>query len=305
MPIQEINLLATETPNPRHPNLDQYDPETMAQVFIADQLNAVNAVLAVHKQIAHAVQAALPRIARGGRLIYAGAGTSGRLGMLDSVELSPTFSWPAARAVGLLAGGRTAMFDAVEHAEDSRELGAADILACATGPNDVVLMISASGSTPYVLAAIDAARAAGALTIGFANNPNAPITTNAEIGITLDSGAEMISGSTRLKAGTAQKIALNTFSSMLMVLLHKVYGNLMVDVRATNAKLIRRTAILTQIATGAGDAAVQSALQACDFNVKVAIVMLKNSVAVGEARLALEAGGGSVRAALNRSASAA
>lgn len=293
-------MLVTETPNPLHPNLDLYDAETMAQVFIADQLNAVNAVLAVHKEIAHAVQAALPRIARGGRLIYAGAGTSGRLGILDSVELCPTFSWPAARAVGLLAGGRTAMFGAVEHAEDSREFGAADIAACTPGPNDVVLMISASGSTPYVLGAIENARAAGALTIGFANNPDAPITASADIGITLDSGAEMISGSTRLKAGTAQKIALNTFSSMLMVMLHKVYGNLMVDVRATNAKLIRRTATLTKIATGADDAAVLSALRDCDFHVKVAIIMIKQSVGAAPARLALEASGGSVRAALHR-----
>jgi N-acetylmuramic acid 6-phosphate etherase len=293
-------LLATETPNASHPDLDQYDAEAMAHVFITDQLNAVNAVLAAHKQIAHAVQAALPRIARGGRLIYAGAGTSGRLGVLDSVELSPTFSWPASRAVGLMAGGSGAMFGAVEYAEDDRESGAADIAACSPGADDVVLMISASGSTPYVLGAIESARAAGALIIGFANNPNAPITANSDIGITLDSGAEIISGSTRLKAGTAQKIALNTFSSMLMVMLHKVHGNLMVDVRATNAKLIRRTVTLTKIATNADDETVQRALQACDFHVKVAIIMIKKSVDAAKARLALESAGGSVRAALQQ-----
>lgn len=293
-------MLATETPNSSHPDLDQYEAEKMAQVFISDQLNAVNAVLAAHQQIAHAVQAALPRIARGGRLMYSGAGTSGRLGVLDSVELCPTFSWPASRAIGLMAGGPGAMFGAVEHAEDDREAGAADIAACAPGPDDVVLMISASGSTPYVLGAIESARAAGALTIGFANNPNAPITANSDIGITLDSGAEIISGSTRLKAGTAQKIALNTFSSMLMVMLHKVHGNLMVDVRATNAKLIRRTATLTKIATGADDETVERALQACDFHVKAAIIMIKKSLDAPQARLALEAAGGSVRAALQR-----
>jgi N-acetylmuramic acid 6-phosphate etherase len=291
-------LLKTETPNPLHPDLDQYDAEAMAHAFIADQANAVNAVLAAHKELAHAVQAALPRIARGGRLIYAGAGTSGRLGVLDSVELSPTFSWPAARAIGLMAGGSGAMFGAVEYAEDDREAGGADIAACAAGPDDVVLMISASGSTPYVLGAIERARAAGALTIGIVNNREAPITAHAEIGITLDTGPEIISGSTRLKAGTAQKIALNTFSSMLMVMLHKVYGNLMVDVRATNAKLIRRTVTLTRIATGADDETVHRALQASDFHVKVAIVMIRKAMTAAEAREALDASGGSVRAAL-------
>lgn len=293
-------MLETETPNPIHPELDLYDAETMAHAFISDQANAVNAVLAVHKEIARAVQVALPRIARGGRLIYVGAGTSGRLGVLDSVELIPTFNWPAARAIGLMAGGPGAMFGAIEHAEDDQAAGTADIAACAPGPDDVALIVSASGSTPYALGAIESARAAGALTIGFANNRNAPVNANSEIGITLASGAEIISGSTRLKAGTAQKIALNTFSSMLMVMLHKVYGNLMVDVRATNAKLIRRTVNLTRIATGADEATVQRALQACDFQVKTAIVMIINSVTATEAREALESDGGSVRAVLSR-----
>jgi N-acetylmuramic acid 6-phosphate etherase len=293
-------MLNTETPNSLHRDLDQYDAETMARAFIADQANAVDAVLAAHKGIAQAVQAALPRIARGGRLIYVGAGTSGRLGVLDSVELSPTFSWPAARAIGLMAGGAGAMFGAVEYAEDDHAAGGEDISACAAGPDDVILMISASGSTPYVLGAIERARAAGALTIGFANNRDSPINANAEIGITLDTGSEIISGSTRLKAGTAQKVALNTFSSMLMVMLHKVYGNLMVDVRATNAKLIRRTVSLTKIAAGVDDDTAHRALQACDFHVKTAIIMIKKSVTAVEARLALEASGGSVRAALAR-----
>jgi len=291
-------MLTTETPNLQHPELDLYDAETMAHAFIADQANAVNAVMAAHKTLARAVQAAAPRIARGGRLIYVGAGTSGRLGVLDSVELSPTFSWPAARAIGLMAGGPGAMFGAVEHAEDDHAAGAADLAACTPGPDDVVLMISASGSTPYVLGAIEKARTAGALTIGFANNPDAPINANAEIGITLDSGPEIISGSTRLKAGTAQKIAINTFSSMLMVMLHKVYGNLMVDVRPTNAKLIRRTVALTRIATGADDEHAVRALQACAYHVKTAIVMLRKSLSAAEAEALLEASGGSLRAAL-------
>jgi len=291
-------MLDTETPDSRHPDLDLYDAQTMARAFITDQAHAAEAVLAAHEQIARAVEAALPRIARGGRLIYVGAGTSGRLGVLDSAELGPTFAWPQARAIGLMAGGRGAMFGAVEHAEDDRGAGAADFAACAPGPDDVALMITASGSTPYVLGAIDSARAAGTLTIGFANNHGAPVTAGADIGVTLDTGPEIISGSTRLKAGTAQKIALNTFSSMLMVMLHKVYGNLMVDVRATNAKLIRRTVSLASIATGADEATALRALQACDFHVKTAIVMIRKSVPAAAARAALEAGGGSVRAAL-------
>jgi len=291
-------MLDTETPDPHHPDLDLYDARTMARAFITDQARAAEAVLAAHEQIARAVEAALPRIARGGRLIYVGAGTSGRLGVLDGAELGPTFAWPQARAIGLIAGGPGAMFGAVEHAEDDRGAGTADFAACAPGPDDVALMIAASGSTPYVLGAIDAARAAGTLTIGFANNRGAPVTAAADIGVTLDTGPEIISGSTRLKAGTAQKIALNTFSSMLMVMLHKVYGNLMVDVRATNAKLVRRTVSLVGIATGVDEETALRALRACDFHVKTAIVMVRKSVPAAAARAALEAAGGSVRAAL-------
>jgi len=166
------------------------------------------------------------------------------------------------------------------------------------GPNDVVLALAASGATPYVLGALRAARAAGALTVGFANNPDAPVATQAEIGITLDTGAEVISGSTRLKAGTSQKIALNTFSSALMVRLNKVYGNLMVDLKATNAKLVRRAIRLTSFATGADEAAAQAVLEQCGFHVKTAIVALSKQTSVEQAQALLEAAHGSVRQAL-------
>jgi len=234
----------------------------------------------------------------GGRLIYVGAGTSGRLGLLDSVELYPTFSWPHGRAVALLAGGSDAMFVAVEGAEDDIVQGAADLHSVEVMANDVVLLIAASGATPYVLGALRAARAAGALTIGFANNTDAPIALEAEIGITLDTGAEIISGSTRLKAGTSQKIALNSFSSALMVRLNKVYGNLMVDLKATNAKLVRRAIRLTSFATGADEEAARAVLEQCDFHVKTAIVALSKQTGVEEARALLETARGSVRQAL-------
>jgi N-acetylmuramic acid 6-phosphate etherase len=293
-------MLNTETPATQHASLDQYPTAELVEVLVDDQFRAVEAVRAAGSRVAAAVDAALPRMEAGGRLLYVGAGTSGRLGVLDSVELYPTFSWPRERAVALLAGGRDAMFVAVEGAEDDAEQGAADIGRVGVGARDVVLLLAASGATPYVLGALRAARAAGALTIGFANNPDAPVTREAEIGITLDTGAEAISGSTRLKAGTSQKIALNTFSSALMVRLNKVYGNLMVDLKATNAKLVRRAIRLTSFATGADEAAARAVLEQCGYHVKVAIVALSKNIQVEQARALLETTRGSVRAALAR-----
>lgn len=291
-------MLKTETPALDHAQLDQYPTTELVNALVDDQLNAVNAVRAAAPRLAAAVTAAVPRMEAGGRLIYVGAGTSGRLGLLDSVELYPTFSWPHGRAVALLAGGSDAMFVAVEGAEDDIVQGAADLHSVNVMANDVVLLIAASGATPYVLGALRAARAAGALTIGLANNTDAPIALEAEIGITLDTGAEIISGSTRLKAGTSQKIALNSFSSALMVRLNKVYGNLMVDLKATNAKLVRRAIRLTSFATGADEEAARAVLEQCDFHVKTAIVALSKQTGVEEARALLETARGSVRQAL-------
>lgn len=294
-------MLKTETPSQSHQDLDLYPLDQLLAAFIDDQTAAVDALRAAAPQLARAVGAALPRMLAGGRLIYAGAGTSGRLGVLDSVELYPTFSWPRERAVAILAGGPSAMFVAVEGAEDDAAQGAADLLALQPGVNDVVLLLAASGATPYVLGALQEARKAGALTIGFANNPDAPLTEQAEIGILLDTGAEVISGSTRLKAGSAQKMALNSFSSALMVRLNKVYGNLMVDLKPTNAKLLRRALALTLAATGADPDKAAAVLQDCGFHVKVAIVALRKHINVAQARSALDAAGGSVRQALNGS----
>ena len=294
-------MLKTETPSQSHQDLDLYPLDQLLAAFIDDQTAAVDALRAAAPQLARAVGAALPRILAGGRLIYAGAGTSGRLGVRDSVELYPTFSWPRERAVAILAGGPSAMFVAVEGAEDDAAQGAADLLALQPGVNDVVLLLAASGATPYVLGALQEARKAGALTIGFANNPDAPLTEQAEIGILLDTGAEVISGSTRLKAGSAQKMALNSFSSALMVRLNKVYGNLMVDLKPTNAKLVRRALALTLAATGADPDKAAAVLQDCGFHVKVAIVALRKHINVAQARSALDAAGGSVRQALNGS----
>ena len=290
--------LKTEIPHPAHPRLDEYDTHELVAAFIDDQAGAADAVREAASQIAAAVTAAVPRLEAGGRLIYVGAGTSGRLGLLDSVELYPTFSWPPERALALLAGGPGAVHRSVEGAEDDPGRGAADLREIGITPQDVVLLLAASGATPYVLGALDAAKAARALTIGIANNAGAPVAHGSEVGIVLDTGHELISGSTRLKAGTAQKIALNTFSTAVMVRMHKVYGNLMVDLRATNAKLRRRAIRLTTLATGAEEARARACLEECGFQVKVAIVALTRGLAIPDARARLAAAHGSVRAAL-------
>ena len=291
-------MLKTETPSTAHTALDQYPTTELVNALIDDQRNAVEAVRAAAAQLAQAVDAAAARLLDGGRLIYVGAGTSGRLGLLDSVELYPTFSWPSERAIALLAGGAAAVYQAIEGAEDDFAQGGADIMAIGTGARDVVLLLAASGSTPYVMGALAAVRSAGALSIGIANNPQSPLALQAEIGITLDTGSELISGSTRLKAGTAQKIALNTFSSAVMVRLNKVYGNLMVDLKPTNAKLIRRAIGLTMLASGASEVQASAMLEASGFQVKLAIVALMRKVEVDQARLLLDAAGGSVRLAI-------
>lgn len=289
---------ATELPSDEHAALDSYDSARLVAAFIADQARAAAAVQAAAPALAAALDAALPRLRRGGRLVYVGAGTSGRLGTLDSVELWPTFSWPPERSPALLAGGQGAMFVAVEGAEDDAARGTADLRALAVGANDVVIAIAASGTTPYALAAAAAARERGALTVAIVNNPGSPLAAGSEIAVVLDTGAELISGSTRLKAGTAQKIALNTLSSSLMVRLNKVYGNLMVDLRATNAKLRRRALALTMHAAGVDEAAARAALAQSGERVKVAIVMLKAGLDVREAEQRLDRCEGSVRAAL-------
>jgi N-acetylmuramic acid 6-phosphate etherase len=291
-------MLRTETVSSAYAELDQYGLPELVASFIDDQIDAVNAVRLAAPQLTRAVAEALPRIHAGGRLIYVGAGTSGRLGVLDSVELHPTFSWPRERAVALLAGGQSAMFVAVEGAEDDEAQGGRDLLSVQPGPLDVVLLLAASGATPYVLGALREARRMGALTLGFANNPNAPVAEQAEIGITLDTGPEVISGSTRLKAGSAQKMALNAFSSALMVKLNKVYGNLMVDMKASNAKLVRRAVAITMQAGDADEASARAMLGRCENHVKLAIVALRLRVSPEQARAALDLADGNVRKAL-------
>lgn len=294
-------LLATEQISKVHHDLETRPTLQIAQALVDDQLHAVQAAQKAVSQIASAAELAAERMLQGGRLIYVGAGTSGRLGQLDASELPPTFSWPRERALACIAGGQEALWRAVEGAEDDFEAGKRDVLVVQPTANDVVIGIAASGTTPYPLGAFAAAREAGALTIGIANNPDTPIVLQSDVGIVLDTGPEVISGSTRLKAGTAQKIALNTFSSTLMVRLGKVYGNLMVDVQATNAKLVARAVRLAMAATGASEGEAKTALEACDYRVKTAIVMIKKSLGAAAAQALLNGVDGNVRRALERS----
>jgi N-acetylmuramic acid 6-phosphate etherase len=295
--------VSTESINPDTADLDTLESEALVRALASDHEGAVRAVERAAPQIAAAVERVTERLQRGGRLLYAGAGTSGRLAYLDSSELTPTFSWPAERARVAMAGGREAVFKAVEGAEDDREMGKRDLLALEVSADDVVIGIAASGGTPYVLGALEAGRSVGALTVGLSNNADAPV-LECDCPILLETGAEVISGSTRLKAGTAQKIGLNTLSSAVMVRLHKVYGNLMVDLQATNAKLRKRAVRLTQLATDASSEAATAALEGCGWHVKTAIVMLRAGLEASAARALVERVGGDVRAALDAVASA-
>jgi len=306
-------LNRTEGLHPAHSKLDTYDTATLLAALVDDHAHAVAAVRAATSSLGQAVDAAVPRLRAGGRLVYVGAGTSGRLGCLDAAELPPTFSWLAERALGLLAGGLRAMTTAVEGAEDDAEQGAADLSALKPGAGDVVLAIAASGRTPYTLGAIDAARQAGALALALVNNPGTPLAARADIAIVLDTGPEVIAGSTRLKAGTAQKIALNSLSSALMVRLHRVHGQLMVEVQPSNAKLRRRALDLVLQISGwppeapgapgaaeaaAAEAAAAAALAACGQRIKPAVLVLQTGCSPEQALSRLADVDGNLRAAM-------
>lgn len=291
-------LLATEQPSTQHPDLDLLNTPELLAALLDDQAGALRAVQAAALAIAVAIDLTAERLLLGGRLVYLGAGTSGRLGVLDGVELLPTFSWPPERLVTLIAGGQGAMFRSAEGAEDDREAGERDLRAARLSRHDVLIALAASGTTPYVLGGVEYARSVGALSIGISNNPGSPLLLLAQVAITLDTGPEVISGSTRLKAGTAQKMTLNALSSAVMVRLDKVYGNLMVDLKVSNAKLRRRAVSLTVLASGASHAEAERALAEAGDQVKIATVMLRLGLDADAARSALGQVGGSLRAVL-------
>lgn len=290
--------LESERSNPATRDIDQLGALELAQAMNAEDASVAGAVARVLPQVALAMEAIADRLRRGGRLIYVGAGTSGRLGALDAAECPPTFNVTPEVVVSCIAGGPIAQAAAVEDAEDRADLGEADLEALAVEAADAVVGIAASGRTPYVLGAMAYARARGALTVGIACNAATPLEQACEIGIAPVVGPEVIAGSTRLKAGTAQKMVLNMLSTGAMILLGKIYRNLMVDVQPTNAKLRHRAVSIVAEATGLDLTAASELLATCDGEIKTAIVTNLAGVTPTEARARLATQQGVVRRAL-------
>jgi N-acetylmuramic acid 6-phosphate etherase len=294
----ELETLTTEAFRPELSQIDRLSTLEIAKIMNAEDATVPTAVATQLPRIAAAIDAVAERMSRGGRLVYAGAGTAGRLGVLDASECPPTFNTDPTEVVGLIAGGPSAMVTSVEGAEDSRELAAADLKELSLTPDDTVVGVSASGRTPYAVGAVEHARARGALTIGLSCNAHSALAAAAEHGIEIVVGPELLTGSTRLKAGTAQKLVLNMLSTITMIRLGKTYGNLMVDVRASNEKLRARSRRIVALATGASDEEIEQALAATDGEVKNAILTILGGVDGPTAARLLEESDGHLRAAL-------
>ncbi|MFF8657869.1 N-acetylmuramic acid 6-phosphate etherase [Streptomyces huasconensis] len=298
----QLATLTTEAFRPELSEIDRLDTLEIAGIMNAEDATVPAAVAERLPAIAAAIDATAERLAGGGRLVYAGAGTAGRLGVLDASECPPTFNTDPSRVVGLIAGGPGAMVEAVEGAEDSKELAAADLDGLRLTAADVVVGVSASGRTPYAVGAVEHARARhGALTIGLSCNADSALAAAADHGIEIVVGPELLTGSTRLKAGTAQKLVLNMISTITMIRLGKTYGNLMVDVRASNEKLRARSHRIVALATGAPDEEIEAALAATDGEVKNAILTILGGVDAATASDLLTTSKGHLRAALDHS----
>ncbi|MBV8914487.1 MAG: N-acetylmuramic acid 6-phosphate etherase [Acetobacteraceae bacterium] len=292
---------ATEGVSARYADLETWAPQTLLQALWEGQLAAVAALQPALPALARAITAAADRLRREGRLAYAGAGTSGRIGVQDGAELGPTFDWPSDRLVFLMAGGEAALIRAAENAEDREDLALEDVRLARLGPDDVLVGLAASGSTPYTVGCLLAAREAGALTVGIANSPDSRLLEAAEHPILIETGPEAIAGSTRMKAGTAQKVALNLFSTALMTQLGRVYRGRMVDLLARNDKLRRRAVRMLQELTGATTGTAAAALTQAGGRVKPAVLIVRG-LRLSEAEALLAEHGGDLRraeAALN------
>jgi N-acetylmuramic acid 6-phosphate etherase len=270
----ELKKIATEQRNPNTMNIDRLSTLDMVKLINQEDHRVAEAVAEVTDKIAEAIDVIADRLSKGGRLIYCGAGTSGRLGILDAVECPPTYSTEPEMVQALMAGGYPAIFKAVEGAEDSKELGVQDMKNINFAAGDVLVGIAASGRTPYVLGCMEYAKELGAPTVSVTCCPGSVLDNFADIGIAPCPGPEVITGSTRMKSGTAQKMVLNMLSTGTMIKLGKVYGNLMVDVKPSNEKLIRRCVTIVCNATGCDDKTATAALEACGYRPKTAIVMV-------------------------------
>ena len=294
----DLSQMITEGRNPASQNIDELSTEAMLRVINDEDKKVALAVEAIVPQIAHVVDAITAAFSKGGRLIYCGAGTSGRLGILDASECPPTFGTPRSQVVGLIAGGHTAILQAVENAEDNVEQGTQDLKDIDFNANDVLVGIAASGRTPYVLGALAYAKQQGAFSAALTCNPNSPMSQAADVALTPVVGPEVVTGSSRMKAGTAQKLVLNMLTTGAMIRSGKVYGNLMVDVEATNQKLVQRQINIVKQATDCDDATAQQALNACQGHCKTAIVMVLAGLDATEAKALLKQNSGFIRQAL-------
>lgn len=290
--------LATESIDPRYSEIDRMSVAELAATMNAADAEVPAAVARALPQISSAIEYASERMSRGGRLIYVGAGTPGRIGVLDASECPPTFSTPPSLVVGIIAGGPSAIVHPSEGAEDDETAGAAAMDVADISENDTVVGIASSGRTPYVIAAVRRARDLGALTVGLSCNLNTPLSGAAEHAIEIAVGPEVLTGSTRLKAGTAQKLVLNMFSTIAMVRQGKTYGNLMVDLNPSNHKLRERAIGMVATIAGVDREVATSTLKSVDFNVKTAAVMLRLDVARDGAEHRLAAANGRLRVAL-------
>jgi N-acetylmuramic acid 6-phosphate etherase len=290
--------MATEHISPRYVDLDSWSTAEIVSAMYEGQLAAAAAVRAALPSIGAAVDDAVPALQRGGRIVYVGAGTSGRIGVQDGTELTPTYDWPAERLVFAMAGGMEALIKSAEGAEDNKTAGAQAMADAKIGANDVVVGIAASGTTPFTIGALRAATAVGAVTIAVANNPGAPLFEVARHRVLTDTGSEVVAGSTRMNAGTAQKIVLNLISTALMVKLGRVYRGLMVDMRARNAKLRRRAAAILIEIVGCTEAEAALCLEQTDGDLKTAI-LVGLGLNRGDASRLLQQHGGNLRSAIN------
>ncbi|ERK16141.1 MAG: N-acetylmuramic acid 6-phosphate etherase [Pantoea sp.] len=294
----DLSQMITEGRNPASQQIDELSTEAMLRVINDEDKKVALAVEAIVPQIAEVVDAITAAFSQGGRLIYCGAGTSGRLGILDASECPPTFGTPRSQVVGLIAGGHTAILQAVENAEDNYEQGAQDLRDIQFSSKDVLVGIAASGRTPYVLGALDYAKQVGAFSAALTCNPNSAMAQVADVALTPVVGPEVVTGSSRMKAGTAQKLVLNMLTTGAMIRSGKVYGNLMVDVEATNQKLVQRQINIVKQATECDDATAQQALAACQGHCKTAIVMVLAGLPAAEAQALLSHNNGFIRQAL-------
>jgi N-acetylmuramic acid 6-phosphate etherase len=294
--------MRTETADPRFIEIDRWPTMLAAEAMLEGQLAAVASLSSQMGNVAAASEAAAARLLRGGRLVYTGAGTSGRIAVQDGVELSPTYDWPEARLVFVLAGGIAALSASAEGAEDNREDAIDQICKAKIGPDDVVIGVAASGATPFTVAAIAEARARGALTIGISNNAAAPLLTESDHPLLADTGSELIAGSTRMKAGTAQKVLLNILSTATMLRCGLVYKGLMVNMRVSNEKLAIRARAIVRELTGVEPVVADRAMTASGGVIKIA-VLIASGIEAGRARELLRSNKDNLRAALEQHAS--